>query len=136
MVVVAVLAILATIVIPTYDSMMRSIRRADGRAALGALATAQERYFSIYRRYVNDFSLLASQAGLDTSMVHLKDGSWYSPKDRYTLAIAAGPTGALNTSFTATATPTAPDKNCTAMSLNSLGVRTGTATAGEELKCW
>jgi type IV pilus assembly protein PilE len=129
MIVVAVMAILATVAYPLYTEQVRKVRRSDGRTAVEAVALAQERFFTVNGRYnVNLGSVV-----IDTTSP-LRTGT--SPEGYYNVAIAAGPTGNIASSFIVTATPVASrsqasDSGCTAMTLNSAGTRSGTGT-----KCW
>lgn len=132
MVVVAVIAILATIVYPAYENLIRSVRRADGRAAAHAVALAQERLFTVNGRY----SVTAASIFPDASSP-FRGGT--SEKGYYGWAAAAGPTGSVNTSFTVTVTPVsgksqAEDTYCTSMTLDSRGTQSG-APSGTN-KCW
>lgn len=53
MIVVAVMAILAAIVVPTYTSFVQRSRIIDGTARLGDFRTQMERYFMDNRTYLN-----------------------------------------------------------------------------------
>lgn len=130
MVVVAVIAILGTIVLPTYERYITAVRRADGRAAITDVALAQERYISVYQTYTDDFNELKTRAALDNE-IRLVGSTYYSPKQHYSLAVTAS-----TTAFTITGTrqPSGADDECTSMTLTSAGVKTGTGTKPE--KCW
>jgi type IV pilus assembly protein PilE len=130
MIVVAVLAILATIVVPTYERYMTSVRRADGRAAITDVALAEERFISVYQTYTDDFTQLRDRAGLDASLVKDADEG-VSPKLHYTLAVTATTT---NFTITATRVPTGADSDCTAMTLTSAGKKDG--AGADKTKCW
>jgi type IV pilus assembly protein PilE len=135
MVVVAVLAILATIAVPTYQRYVTSTRRADGRAALTALALAQERHFSVFQRYTDDFEELRDKAGLDPTMVTGK-AAGVSEKGNYSLQVTpTSVTAGIARGFlgTATRTPSGADPDCSAMTINSAGVKGGTPATN---KCW
>lgn len=89
MIVVAVLAILATIVVPTYGMYTTKVRRADGTATATAVALAQERHFSIYQTYVvvsnaAQAKELVDKAGLDGQLAALT-----SPKGYYSWSASA-----------------------------------------------
>ena len=130
MVVVAVLAILATIVIPTYDRYVTAARRSDGRAAITDIALAQERYLSVYQQYTQDWDELWNKAALAKEIK--KVGSTvYSPKQHYSLAVTATTT---TFSITATRDPSGADAECASMTLTSAGAKTGTGT--QSAKCW
>jgi type IV pilus assembly protein PilE len=130
MVVIAVLAILATIAVPTYERYQRSARRADGKAALTAVALAQERAFSVYQYYV-PLTSLDDWAGLDVDIASGK-----SPKQRYKITLSER----TATSFTADAEPDPPsaDPDCGTLQISSTGAKT--LKAGTHTKtvaeCW
>jgi type IV pilus assembly protein PilE len=137
MVVVAVLAILATIAIPAYERLMQSVRRGDGRAAAHAIALAQERFFTLNGRYytgVTPASLFGTT--LADSALKCESCSWpacgwsncTSAKGHYTLAVTAG-------TVTVTRTPSAADPYCTAMTISLRnGVQGGSGS--DPAKCW
>ena len=146
MVVVAVLAILATIAVPTYESYMRKVRRADGTTTATAVALAQERYFSVYQRYLsvsdNDAAeKLKNLAGLEGEMTEL-----ISPKGYYSWSVTGGViSGAdcgapsINRCFTVSIKPIAGkaqanDDKCTEILLDSTGVKDGKPSSTHE--CW
>ncbi len=134
MVVVAVMAILATIVYPAYERMIRSVRRGDARTAAHAVALAQDRYFTVAGRYT------VTPASIFDASSALRGGS--SEKGYYTWAVAAGPSGNIATSYLVTVRPVstrsqASDTYCTTLTLNSSGVQSGTKDASaSEIKCW
>jgi type IV pilus assembly protein PilE len=144
-VVVAVLAILATIALPAYDRMMQSVRRSDGRALATEIALAEERFFSVYQRYNVSISSLITLAGLDAELNSIKSakGHYYSTKGYYQLkgdAVEKGPSGNISTSFLVTLEPQgsqASDAYCKTMTIDSAGVKSGTKDGSvSELKCW
>jgi type IV pilus assembly protein PilE len=125
MIVVAVLAILATIAVPTYDRYQLGARRADGKAALTAVALAQERAFSVYQKYVT-LASLETLGGLDRDLAVNK----LSPKGKYTLDLPVR----TDTTFTVTAAPVTTDSDCGTLSLTSAGQKTASGPKGAA--CW
>lgn len=64
MIVVVIVAILAAIAIPSYQSHIEKTRRADAKEALTRIAAAQERYFFTNNSYGSAFDLgLVPDAG-------------------------------------------------------------------------
>lgn len=127
MIVLVVVAILTTVAYPSYSEYVVRSKRTEGKAALLDAAQAVERHFTNHNTYPSDLAA----AGVRTfSGDNASDAS-------YTIAIAAGATGSLASSFTLTATPTNghADPKCGNLSVNQLGVKgeTGSLTAAE---CW
>ena len=118
MIVVAIVAILASVAYPAYRQQVLEGRRSEGRAALLALAQAQERFFTLNGAYTN---ILANLTGVSTP----------TENGYYTLGTTGGST------FTATATPAgaqAGDADCTSLTITQQGVKGG--TGAETSKCW
>lgn len=126
MIVVVVIAILAAVAVPGYQEHVRKSRRAEARTALLAAAQNMERFFTDNNAYTTDLAA----AGISSSS---------GQGDYYAVSAAAGPTGAIATSYTFTATLRAGlgDPECgTAFTLDSNNVRGktgGTWSAGD---CW
>jgi len=123
MIVVALIALLATIALPSYQDSIRKSRRADAKAALVQLAQFMERNYSLAQRYdlnsANTAIVLPfTQAPVDSS-----------PK-YYNLTMVA----AQNT-YTLTATPIAgtsqANDSCTSLTLDQVGTKGGTG-----INCW
>lgn len=108
MIVVAVVAILATIAIPSYAEHVRKSRRAQAKADLVEVAQLMERYHTVQNTYVG-FGLPSNQ----------------SPRDgtaQYTMSLG----NVTATAFTLTATPgtnQSKDK-CGTMTLDQVGRKT------------
>jgi type IV pilus assembly protein PilE len=130
MVVIAVLAILATIAIPAYERLIQSVRRGDARTTAHAVALAQERFFTVNSRY----SVTPASIFPDTASP-FRTG--LSEKEYYSWAVALSSTEG----FVVTVTPEsdksqANDGYCTELSLSGLGVEDGKAKDGYDVKCW
>lgn len=127
MVVVVVVAVLSSLAYPSYQEFVMRAKRTEGKAALLDAAQALERHFTNYNTY---------PSSLSTAGVRTYSGD-SAAKAAYTIAIAAGASGSLASSFTLTATPANGhvDAKCGNLSLNQLGVKgeSGTLTAAE---CW
>ena len=124
---VVVVAILSSLAYPSYQEFVAKAKRTEGKAALLDAAQALERHFTNYNTY---------PSSLSTAGVRTYSGD-SAAKAAYTIAIAAGASGSLASSFTLTATPANGhvDAKCGNLSLNQLGVKgeSGTLTAAE---CW
>ena len=113
MIVVAIIAILASIAYPSYQSSLLDGRRSEGQTALLNIAGRQEQFFLDNKIYATNLTLL----GLNTSPFITEDG-WYS--------ISAACVGGCSNGYILTATPQrsqAADGNLT---MDSLGTKTGT----------
>jgi type IV pilus assembly protein PilE len=120
MVVVAVMAIIATIAYPIYTNQVQKSRRADAKAALESIALAQERWYTINSSYAVTLSSLQISADLQGGA---------SDSGYYNVALAGG-----GQTFTATATATGAqsgDSGCATFAVNHLGVKTATSA-----NCW
>jgi type IV pilus assembly protein PilE len=60
LIVIAVIAILATVALPAYQDQIRKARRTDGQAALVGIAMAQERFRANCSRYADTLDAGAS----------------------------------------------------------------------------
>lgn len=109
MIVVVILGILASIAYPSYRNHIVNSRRSDAQVGLTRLATMQEKFFSQCNSYtVNiDGGSLTNCDGLGLSGATGVADQIYSPDRFYVLTVAAGSSGAIATSFIATATPAA-----------------------------
>lgn len=114
MVVLALLAVLAAIAIPSYEEVLQRSRRSEAREALSDFASRQEQFFLDNKTYATTTAALGRNATTENGY--------------YVITIPATTT----TSFTLTATAQAPqnqDTDCAAMSLTSTGSRT-------PVDCW
>lgn len=123
MVVVAIVAILAAIAIPSYSSSIEKSRRSDAKSALAGAVALQERQYSLTNQYSVDMSILggatSSEGFYSLSVAYTAfGGACVSDKDCYTL--------------TATAVGSqANDTACAVMTVDSFGKKT---PAGSP--CW
>jgi prepilin-type N-terminal cleavage/methylation domain len=113
MIAVAVVAILAAIAYPSYQSHLISSRRASAQSHLMDIAQHEQQYYLDARNYTADMST----SGLN--MTTPSDVSSY-----YTISIAV--TSGAPPTFTATATPITgtSQANDGALSINNSGVKT------------
>lgn len=117
MIVVAIIAILASIALPSYQQHILATNRATAKACMSEFAQAYERRYTTNMTYAGADIVLGCQteANLD---------------DRYTLTAAD-----TATTYTITATPIGAqlkDTQCGTLTLN----QSGTKTATDVGKCW
>ena len=125
MVVVAVMAIIATVAYPLYTAQVQKSRRADAKVALETIAVAQERFYTINGRYAAILSTLQVSADIQGGA---------SNEGYYTIAnpVLSG----VDQGFTVTATRAgaqASDDGCVTFTIDHTGVKTATGTA---TNCW
>lgn len=122
MIVVAVVAILASIAVPSYQEQIRKSRRAQAKADLVEYAGLAERYFTVNNSYAG-FTLPTTQ----------------SPREGTTARYTLTPSGAFTTttSFTLTATPQGAqaDDRCGTLSITNTGLKASTGSAALS-ECW
>lgn len=127
MISIVVLAILASIAIGSYRSSVLRANRTDATTTLLRISMAQEKYFLQNSTYTTDLAS-AAPTGLGLSAT--------SPMGYYTLAVTAGPTGSIATSWKVTATATGAQLKdvaaCQTLSIDGEGTRTPADSSG----CW
>ena len=130
MVVLAIVAILAAISYPSYQTYILKGGRADGKAKLSEVMSAQERFFSQNQRYTVD---LSSNAGLSYGVDPIP-----STEGRYNISAAACPGAVIGNCVELTATRIGaqlPDVDCGNLTLDSRGTRNRTGTDPLQ-SCW
>lgn len=120
MVTVAIIGILASIALPSYNEHVRKSRRAGGAACAAAIAQAMERYYTTALRYTGhpDIATLSARCDPDALRFYTMGIDTVAAKTyRITAAPRAG-------------TPQAGD-SCATLSINQAGTKEP-ATTG----CW
>ncbi len=124
-IVIAILAILAAVAIPAYQSYVRKGKRADAQALLQAASIAQEKYRLNNPTY--------SSATTDLSPPCPTSGSCSSDQGNYTLAT---PTSVTASTYTLTANAASAsqlaDTGCTAI----VYAVSGTTVTYSPAACW
>lgn len=113
LIVIAIVAILAAVAIPSYSSSIEKSRRADGKTALAGAVGLQERQFSLTNQYSNDISILGGNTSTE---------GFYSLSVAYTAF--AGACAVDKDCYTLTATAIgaqASDTACAVMTVDSFG---------------
>jgi len=123
MIVVAILALLAAIAVPSYRQYVLRANRTEATTALLQLAAAQEKFYLQNNTYAgNALIAVAPPAGLGLSAT--------TGGGRYTVAITAATAAAFSATATA-AGAQAADTTCATFTINQAGARTATSA-----NCW
>ncbi len=116
MIVVGIVAILAAIAYPSYQSQIRKTRRGDAQAVLMQAAQYME------RRYTENGCYDKNPCGTDTATILPFTKSPIDGNETYySIALSA----VDDDSFTITATPEPSESGAAALSIDSTGLRTG-----------
>ena len=124
MIVVAVIAILTAVVLPSYQGSIRKARRTDARGALSMAAQCMERWNTQQNTYVGATFTTATIAGTLPCRSTSENG--------YYGLVASNLTA---TTFTVTATPVGDQAvdSCGTYTLDQAGTR---GSAGPVTQCW
>ena len=156
MIVVVIVAVLASIAIPSYETQIRKSRRTDAKTAVLDLAGREEKYFSLNNTYTTSPASLGYVAATNTGAAFPQTvGSGYYQifvcigtavgSSSSTTACTATNTTASGTSYVVAAIPVsgssqtsdascqyfATDNTGTQFSSNTVGIGTSTAST-----CW
>lgn len=131
MIVVAVVAILAAIAIPSYQDSVRKARRGQAKADLVELAQRAERFHTVNNTYAGFFTPLDA-----SDKVSPRDGNG----PYYTITRDGGADTAANT-FVLSAAPVAAsgqtkDIRCMTLTLNQAGSKQIVGGTGTAADCW
>jgi type IV pilus assembly protein PilE len=141
MITVVIVAILASIAIPSYTSYIQRSRRTDAKSTLLNLASLEERYFSTNNTYTNAAANLGYPVGTATPFTV---GSGYYNITTLITTAAVAPINATSVGTPATYTITATaigsqaaDLLCATFTITSGGVQTATGTdPNPNVDCW
>ena len=132
MIVVAVVAILATLATSSYRSYMLRTNRTEGRIALLAIQSAQERYFLQNNQYATTMATVIAPANAGGLGVTNLSAGGVTPNGYYTISFSA----ATPTTYTIQAVATGAQANdtpaCLTFTINEQGARTPADSTG----CW
>jgi len=130
MTVVAVMAIIASIALPTYRKYLIRAQRSEGKIALLQLQTAEEKFYLQNNTYTDK---VTTSSTADTPGLGLPGTS---ETGKYKIEVKD--LGAGGQTYTATATPLVgqtDDKDCANLTINERGVRGISGTRTPEF-CW
>ncbi|MGD8378373.1 MAG: type IV pilin protein [Gammaproteobacteria bacterium] len=126
MIVVVIIGILGAIAYPSYRHSIVKSNRAEAKTMLTDIGNREERYYFSHNAYTTDL----------TALGYTSDPA-ISPNKYYSVSVAAGPSGSINTSYKVTATAIngqADDGECATFVLDSQGSQT--ATGSNASSCW
>lgn len=138
MVVVTIVAILASIAYPLYTQQVRKSRRTDAKSAVLDLAGREERLYSTTNCYTTDQGSLGYGAA-GAALTNTSVGSGY-----YTIGVATTTAAgaACPTTYAVTATAASPDQlndtDCRSFSVDQTGRQSSAnaAVADSTATCW
>lgn len=134
MIVVVIVAILASIALPAYNEQLRKGRRADGMSALLQVAQMQERFYTRNFSYSNDID---TELGFGADPYVSEEGYY-----NLTINIPAGcVSGSVNSCYTVTATgigAQASDSKCATMTMDDRGAKSSANSSSGDTtgQCW
>ena len=128
-IVIVIVAILASVALPSYQDSIRKGRRSDAKAALFAVAGRQEQFMLDRGTYTTDMKNLG----------YTDSASMISDEGHYGIVSAACAGGVIGNCYALTATPLssspqAKDGYCTSFTLDSAGTKSATGTSSAD--CW
>lgn len=139
MIVLAIIAILAAIALPSYLDSVRKGRRAEARAAILNLLQQQERYMTQQNTYLGFSNAVGTtNPATAASIFKVYSGDSNSSPSYWLSADVCSATELVNECVKITATPTGSDPQVGALSMTSSGMKscTGTAATTEPNLCW
>ena len=133
LVAILIVSILSALAYPSYLGQLRKSRRAEATTELVSLAQLQERFYARFRTYS---SVVAAPGPCAGQACGLGQSSNLSESEYYVLAANGNAT-----SYTLTATANGPqieDTGCRTLTINSVGVKSGTSASGQDASdiCW
>ena len=127
MIVVAVVALLAAVALPSYRAQVRKSKRTDAKMSLLDLASREERYSTTNNSYTHAYANLGFASDFPVAVPS-------ATTFNYALAVTAAGTS----TFTITATPNGDQVNdtCGTYQLTEQGVQSNTGATTDSATCW
>jgi type IV pilus assembly protein PilE len=116
MIVVAIIAIVATIALPAYQQSLRKSKRSDAKGGLVDAASRLEQYYLDNKQYTIDM----------TDLGYSSANGVYTADSHYKMTVTAGSCGSINSCYTITAVAQGDQASdsCGDFTINSLGIKT------------
>ena len=131
--VVSLIAVLTAIAVPNYRTYVLRANRTEARAALLALATAQERFYLQCHTYSGSLGSTTSCAPATLAFAAA------SERGLYAVTVTAADTAGWSATASAASTEAQyADTQCRTLRLTSQGVKSATSAAGTDsgAECW
>lgn len=138
MIVVAIIAILASVAYPSYTNSVLKGKRAEGRAALAELMLQQERYMTqtnSYCAFSNSNGTTAATDGCTTVPFKTYSGDSPSNPAYYLSATTCTTATSIRECVAVTATPVKADSEAGNLQILSTGTKTCTGGSNPAV-CW
>jgi type IV pilus assembly protein PilE len=129
---VVIVAILASIAIPSYSSYVLRSHRTEAKTALLDMAAMEERFYSTQ----NQYSVLPTQLGYAGGAFPINVGNNYYQINVINVAL---PTPTTPATYTLVATPInmqVGDTACTSFSVDQSGTQIATGSPTATVDCW
>ena len=139
MVVVAIIAILSMIALPSYQEYILKGKRSDGKAFLLDLASRQERFYTQYSSYSPSIIKAAgcSEAACGLGLTSASSADKHYTATMTTTPDGCSPTGTKCTGFGLKASPAGwVDKRCADLTLTSTAQRGVSGGSSDANYCW
>lgn len=129
LVAVVIMAIIASVALPTYETYVLKARRADARSALLDLAARQARHLAIRGQYATTPRSLGYTEAVFPIDIRIGQSVWY----RMTVRVGQDGRG-----FEATATPVGAQRGdgCGIYVLDDLGLQSNRSNSERGASCW
>ncbi len=143
MIVVVIIAILASIALPAYNKYVQRTRRSDGQSALFNAQQAEEKFFYRCNRY-GSMQEIYGNGTFDCSTAAAAGTAMDSPQTFYSISITAiSAIGDANPNYALKATAQGIQANdpCGNLTLDSTGLKGASgdstmSTDGDVKRCW
>ncbi len=143
MIVVTIVAILAAIAVPSYNSSIRKSRRTEAKTALADLAAREERYFATQNLYAGDPVSLKYVAAGGSTAWPVPIGNYYQISSVAVTQAAASATATTPGTYILQITPLAgstqlQDTACQLFQLDQTGKQSSQDGSGNDTSttCW